>query len=228
MKKIINYFTATELIILFVSILIITSMFLIFDGESYFSYFASIIGTVSLILNAKGNFIGQIIGIVFCSFYAIISWSYQYYGEVITYFGMTMPFAIVSLVSWIKNPYKDNKTEVSVNNINIKEIFFAIPCALVITFIFYFILKYFNTSNLLISTVSILTSTVAVYLTFRRSPYFALAYTINDLVLIVLWSLASIENKMYVSIVACFIAFLINDIYGFIAWERMRRRQSKN
>ena len=228
MKKIVNYFTITELIILFLSILIISLTFFIFDGNNYFSYIASIIGICSLILNAKGNFIGQIIGIVFCTFYAIISYSYRYYGEVITYFGMTMPFAIVSLISWIKNPYKENKTEVTVNNVEPKEILIIIPLSLIITFIFYFILKYFNTSNLLISTVSVLTSTVAVYLTFRRSPYFALAYAINDVVLIILWTLASIENIGYVSVAACFLAFLINDIYGFIAWEKMRKRQIRN
>lgn len=228
MKKFFHYFTPIELIIVFTSIIIISLTFFIFDGDNYFSYIASIIGVMSLILNAKGNFIGQIIGIVFCTFYAVISWSYRYYGEVITYFGMTMPFAIVSLVSWIKNPYKDNKTEVTVNSVKIKEILICIPFALTITFIFYFILRSFNTSNLLISTVSVLTSTVAVYLTFRRSPYFALAYALNDIVLIVLWTIASINNVGYVSIMACFVAFLLNDIYGFIAWEKMRRRQNDN
>ncbi|MBR2891567.1 MAG: nicotinamide mononucleotide transporter [Bacilli bacterium] len=227
MKRLINYFSLTEKIIFISSILIISLAFFIFDGNGYVSFIASIIGVISLILNAKGNFIGQIVGIIFCTLYAIISFSYQYYGEVITYFGMTMPFAIVSLVSWIKNPYKDNKTEVSVNHVRLKEILLFLPVAIIITILFYFILKYFETSNLIFSTISVLTSTVAVYLTFRRSPYFALAYSLNDIVLIVLWTLASIENITYVSVVGCFIAFFINDIYGYIAWERMKKRQNQ-
>ena len=63
------------------------------------------------------------------------------------------------------------------------------------------------------------------YLTFRRSPYFALAYAMNDLVLIVLWALASIEDKSYFSVVICFVVFFVNDMYGFISWRRMAKRQ---
>lgn len=50
----------------------------------------------------------------------------------------------------------------------------------------YFILRAFNTANIIPGTISVTTSFVAVYLTFRRSPYFALAYAANDVVLIVL------------------------------------------
>lgn len=71
------------------------------------------------------------------------------------------------------------------------------------------------------------TSFLAVYLTFRRSPYFALAYAANDMVLIVLWVLASIFDIRYISVVVCFIAFLINDIYGFISWRKMKIRQQE-
>ena len=66
---------------------------------------------------------------------------------------------------------------------------------------------------------------MAVYLTFRRSPYFALAYAMNDIVLIVLWVLASVLDIRYISVVVCFVAFLFNDIYGFISWHRMKKRQ---
>ncbi len=68
-------------------------------------------------------------------------------------------------------------------------------------------------------------SLLAVYLTFRRSPYFALAYAANDIVLIVLWVLASMSDMKYISVVICFMAFLVNDIYGFISWQRMKYRQ---
>ena len=228
MKKLFNYFTLAEKLIWLISTLIIILSFVIFDRTSYFSLIVSILGVTSLIFNAKGNFIGQIIGIVFCTCYGIISFSYSYYGEVITYFCMTLPFAIVSLVSWIRNPYKDKSNEVEINNVRLIELLYIFPAVILITFIFYFILKYFNTNNLLISTISIATSTIAVYFTFRRSPYYAIAYSLNDIVLIILWGLASIENTSYISIVGCFISFLINDIYGFIAWKKMYKRQQEN
>ena len=62
---------------------------------------------------------------------------------------------------------------------------------------------------------SVTTSFVAVYLTYRRNPNFALAYALNDIVLIVLWALASMHEIRYVSVVVCFAAFLANDIYSY-------------
>lgn len=100
--------------------------------------------------------------------------------------------------------------------------------AIAITVLFYYILAYFNTANIIPSTISVTTSFVAVYLTFRRSPLFALAYASNDIVLIVLWIMASVYDIRYISVVVCFIAFLVNDIYGYTSWKKMKIRQSEN
>lgn len=90
---------------------------------------------------------------------------------------------------------------------------------------FYFVLGYFDTANMLPSTVSIATSFLAVYLTFRRSPYFALAYAANDVVLIVLWTLAALADISYISVIICFAMFLVNDLYGYIRWKCMEKHQ---
>ena len=66
------------------------------------------------------------------------------------------------------------------------------------------------------------------YLTFRRSPFYAVDYATNDVVLIVLWTLAAVENISYISVVVCFVAFLANDIYGFINWRKIEKRQTAN
>ena len=158
----------------------------------------------------------------------ILSYSFSYYGEMITYLGMTMPMAVFALISWLKNPFNGNRAEVKVNSITTKETIFMWLITVLITAIFYFILKYFNTANLVPSTLSVTTSFLAVYLTFRRSPYFAVAYATNDIILIILWISASFYDIRYISVVVCFIAFLFNDIYGFISWKKMKIRQNKS
>jgi nicotinamide mononucleotide transporter PnuC len=188
---------------------------------------ASLIGVLCLIFCAKGNPLGQVFAIIFGSMYAVISFSYAYYGEMLTYLGMTVPMAIVALISWLKNPFKGNKAQVEVNEITKKEVAFMFALSLVVTVVFHFILKWFNTANLIFSTVSITTSFIAVYLTFRRTIYFHIAYAFNDVALIVLWVLATVENISYVSVVVCFTVFLINDIYGFINWIKMDKRQKE-
>lgn len=226
-KKLLNYFNLTEKLIWSISVIVIIVSFFLFENDGYLTLVASLIGVTSLIFCAKGNPFGQFLMIIFAIIYSIISFSFQYYGEMLTYLGMSLPMAVFSLVSWLKNPFNGNKSEVAVNKITFKEIIFMSFLTLVITVVFYFILKYFNTANLIPSTFSVSTSFLAAYLTFRRSPYFALAYASNDIVLIVLWVLASFKDISYISVVICFVVFLVNDLYGFISWLRMMKRQEK-
>ena len=223
-----SYFSRAELALWLGSVLFIAAAFLIFDRENYMTLAASLIGATSLILCAKGNPIGQALIIIFGILYGIISYSFAYYGEMLTYLGMTAPMAVIALISWLRNPYKGNRAEVKVNSVKGREVVFMLVLTAAVTVLFYFVLKYFGTANLLPSTLSVTTSFIAVYLTFRRSPFFALAYAFNDAVLIVLWVLASIEDLSYLSVTVCFTAFLVNDIYGFVNWLRMQKRQSEN
>ena len=228
MTKLKNYFSKTDITLWSSSVILIIASFCLFDRESYLTLCASLIGVTSLIFNAKGNPFGQFLMVIFSLLYGIISYTFAYYGEMITYLGMTMPMAVLALISWLKNPFKGNKAEVKVNSITINETKFMCLITVLITVIFYFILKYFNTANIVPSTLSVTTSFLAVYLTFRRSPYFAVAYATNDIVLIILWILASFSDIRYISVAVCFVAFLFNDIYGFISWRKMEIRQNKS
>ncbi len=224
-KKITDYFSPAELILWSSSVLLIIVSFRMFDRENYLTLVASLIGVTSLIFAAKGNPLSQILMILFSLLYGIISFTFSYYGEMLTYLGMTMPMAVISLISWLRHPYAGKKSEVAVNRISSKECVFMWMLTAAVTVLFYFILAAFHTANLIPSTISVTTSFAAVYLTFRRSPYFALAYAANDVVLIILWEMASLEDVTYVSVAVCFAAFLANDIYGFVSWRRMEQRQ---
>ncbi len=225
-KDLVRYFTKEERWLWLSSVILIIISFCIFDRENYMTLCASLIGVTSLIFNAKGNPFGQLLMVIFSFLYGMISYTFAYYGEMITYLGMTMPMAVFALISWLRNPYNGNRAEVKVNRISRKEVVFMWILAAVVTVVFYFILAYFHTANIIPSTLSVTTSFVAVYLTFRRSPYFAVAYASNDVVLIVLWVLASTSDMRYISVVVCFAAFLVNDIYGFVNWRKMEKRQN--
>ena len=226
--KLKNYFSKSEIVLWSSSVLLIILSFCLFDKENFMTLIASLIGVTSLIFNAKGNPFGQLLMVVFSILYGIISYTFSYYGEMITYLGMTLPMSVFALISWLKNPYKGNKAEVEVNSVHKAEILFMCVITVFVTIVFYFILKFFNTANIIPSTISVTTSFIAVYLTFRRNPWFALAYASNDIVLIVLWIMASLYDTRYISVVVCFFAFLVNDIYGYVNWCRMKARQSKD
>ena len=225
MKKLTAYFSKGELTLWGSSAGLILISFFLFDRVNFMTLAASLIGTTSLIFNAKGNPIGQALMILFSLLYGVISYTFSYFGEMITYLGMTGPMALFALISWLRNPYNGNHAEVAVNRLENKELVLMYVLTALVTFGFYFILDYFNTANMIPSTLSVTTSFIAVYLTFRRSPYFALAYAANDVVLIVLWTLAALEDISYLSVIICFVMFLVNDLYGFVSWKRMEKRQ---
>lgn len=100
-------FTLLEKTLWLISVILITVSFFIFDRTGYLTLTASLIGVTSLILNAKGNPVGQALMIIFSVPYGIISYSFSYYGEMITYLGMTGPMAVLALTSWLKNPTQE-------------------------------------------------------------------------------------------------------------------------
>ena len=225
MKKLTTYFSKGELALWGSSAGLILVSFFLFDRVNFMTLVASLIGTTSLIFNAKGNPIGQALMIVFSLLYGVISYTFSYFGEMITYLGMTGPMALFALISWLRNPYNGNHAEVTVNRLENKELALMYVLTALVTVVFYFILDYFGTANMIPSTLSVTTSFIAVYLTFRRSPYFALAYAANDVVLIVMWTMAAKEDISYLSVIICFVMFLVNDLYGFVSWKRMEKRQ---
>lgn len=181
---------------------------------------AALIGATSLIFAAKGNVWAQILMIIFCILYGVISWKFHYWGEMITYLGMSMPMAVWSTITWSRNSKKSNGSEVEIQKLNGKHIAGLIVGCVVTTFAFYEILKWMNTPNLIFSTISIATSFLAATLTMLRSSYYALGYASNDIVLIILWVMASIKDPSYFPVVVNFMIFFLNDMYGFISWKK--------
>ena len=220
--------TKKEWIILTTSLIIVLVSNLLAKDPSFFTVLATLVGASALIFIARGDFFGQILCIIFAILYSITSIQYRYWGEVITYLGMSAPIALVSVITWIKNPYKEEKAVVKIQKLSKRTICIVLLLTAIVTSAFYFILKAFNTPNLLISTLSITTSFLASTLMLLRSPYYAVIYGLNDVVLIILWIMASITDLGYLPMVACFVTFLLNDTYGFISWRKREKLQAKN
>ena len=187
---------------------------------------ATLVGVTGLVFIARGDVWGHMCTIIFSILYSIVSVSFLYYGEFITYAFMTLPLAVISLISWLRHPFEDSK-EVKVGHMNLKKWLFVLAGTVAATVVFYFVLKAFNTNNLGFSTVSIATSFLAASLTAFRSHLYALAYAANDVVLIILWSFATMDDIRYLPMIVSFSIFLVQDIYGYVSWKRMKKRQIK-
>ncbi len=187
---------------------------------------ATLVGVTALIFVARGDVWGQVLTVLFSVLYSITSLEFRYYGEMITYLGMSAPIAALSVVTWLRNPVEKGKNEVRIHTLTGRQTVLMLVLAAVVTGIFYVILKAFDTPNLAVSTVSITTSFLASYLMLYRNSYYALAYAANDVVLIILWVLAALEELTYAPMIVCFGMFLINDLYGFVSWKARETKQA--
>ena len=167
MKNLFKSLTRFELILWITSVLVVSVSFLIPSEKDYLTLIASLIGVTALIFCAKGYAFGQVLIIAFAVFYGIISFYFKYYGEMITYLGMSAPMAVMALISWLRHPYKNTK-EVEVNKMTKRQVAIMIVVTAVVTVAFYFILWALNTASLAVSTVSVATSFLAVYMTYSR------------------------------------------------------------
>ena len=227
LNKFLRYFSISEIILWCISIAFIIVPYLVFDSQDFSIMLVSLLGVTAIVFIAKGNPFGQLMMMVFGIVYAILSYEMKYYGEMITYAGMTVPMALSSLISWLKNPFEKDKLEVEIATLTKKDYILTLVFAVIVTVIFHYILKFFGTANIVVSTISITTSFIAVFLTYKRSEFFALGYLLNDIVLIVLWVMACYTDIKYVSVVSSFVAFMFMDSYTFINWSRIKRRQQK-
>lgn len=219
--KLLNKF---EMCLWLTSVFVVILSYILSGFEGTANTLCSLIGVTALIFVAKGHVLGMVLCIVFAAFYGLISLHFRYYGELITYVGMTLPMDVFALVSWIKNPYKDTH-EVKVAKMLKGQTILMWLTTLAVTVAFYFILSALSTPSIYASTLSVSTSFLAVALTYFRSPYYALAYAANDVVLVVLWTVASFADTSYIPMVMCFVMFLANDLYGLYNWKKMQKRQ---
>lgn len=229
MKKLFKDWTLFEILFLFISLITITICFFLGENKNIFSLIASLIGVITVLCGAKGLVIAPMINIAYNIIYILLSYSQKYYGEVIIYLFLMMPINIMTIISWLKNKSKENENIVTVNKLSKKEYIYLSIITIISTIGFYFLLKILNTNELIISTISLITSIIASYLMFRRCSNYAIAYIINDIILITLWTLTIKNNGFtYLPMIITFIVFFINDIYGFINWKTREKKQTIN
>ena len=148
--------------LIWIGSLVIVFISNILSGDlDWLTLLAAMIGVTALIFAAKGNVWAQILMIVFSILYGVISFRFRYWGEMITYLGMTFPMAVWSTITWLKNPSKENGSEVAIQKLHRKHFILLVLSSTVVTIAFYFMLRAFNTPNILLSTISITTSFLA-------------------------------------------------------------------
>lgn len=130
-------------------------------------------------------------------------------------------------MTWLKNARNSSDGVVEIRKITRKGTGILVLCNAAVTIAFYVLLKKLNTPNLIFSTISVVTSFFAASLTMLRSSYYALGYAANDIVLIILWILASIKEPGYTPVVVNFLIFFLMTCMGSYVGRKEKRHSVK-
>lgn len=229
MQYIYNYFkdwNLFEKLYLFVGIVVGILTSIIFNGTIIDSLY-TITYLTTAILMSKGKVESYFIGIISVFFYGIVSYNQGYYGELLITIFLTFPMMIIGIISWLKHQDKDEDV-VIISSLSKKEIVFAFSSQLILFWVYYFLLKAFNTDLLMISSLSIVTSVLATYFEARRSELSLFCYVANDLILITLWMIPIINgDTSLISVLIGPMLLLVNDIYGSYNWKRLKDIQKE-
>lgn len=199
---------------------------IVFNGTIIDTLYTSLY-LITALLMSKGKVECYFVGFISVFFYGIVSFNQGYYGELIITAFLTFPIMIIGIISWLRHQDKDEDT-VIISSLSKKEIVIALLSQLVLFWIYYFILKAFNTDLLVISTLSVVTSVLASYFEARRSELSLFCYIANDLVILLLWLIPIISGQTeLISVLVGPILLLINDIYGSYNWRRLKKQQKE-
>ncbi len=228
-KKIKNYFNDWNLfekLYLSIGILIGISSSIIFHG-TIIDVLYTITYLTTALLMSKGKVECYFIGFVSVFFYGIVSYNQGYYGELLITIFLTFPIMIIGIISWLRHQDKEDDV-VIISSLPKKEIILAFSSQLVLYWIYFFILKLFNTDLLIISSLSVVTSVLASYFEARRSELSLFCYIANDFVIITLWLIPIIGGQTeLISVLVGPLLLLVNDIYGSYNWKKLKEKQGK-
>ncbi|MBO5479294.1 MAG: nicotinamide mononucleotide transporter [Clostridia bacterium] len=224
-----NYFkdwTKFELTFLISGLTISILSSILFSGSVIDTLYTSLY-LITALLMSKGKVESYFVGFVSVFFYGIVSYNQGYYGELLITIFLTFPIMIVGIIDWLRNQDKDDDV-VIINTLSKKEIAITLSSQLILFWIYFFILKFFNTDLLVISSLSVVTSVLASYFEARRSELSLICYIANDFVIITLWLIPIIGgNISLIPVLVGPILLLINDIYGTYNWKRMKQIQKE-
>ena len=209
-----------------VSLAVLITLSIIFHSHIFY-ILSSSVGVVAVLFLTKVNVIGIILSFVQITFYTIISYLNGFYGEMINNLCVTLPLYVANLITWLKNLYSKSG-QVKINsNISWKEIVVAILVVVIISFGMYFLLDYFNTTMVFVSTLSFTFNTLAIYFLARRSSLNFAFYLFSNVANFIMWGTLIITTQdlsMLITLINVVIFFVLN-CYGLYNWFITRKKQ---
>ena len=209
-----------------ISLVVMITLSIVFHSHIFY-ILSSTFGVVGVLFLTKVNVVGIFVGIVQIVFYSIISYLNGFYGEMVNNLCVTLPLYIANLITWLKNLYSKNG-QVKINSsISWKEVVAAIGVVVILSVGMFFVLDYFNTTMVFVSTLSFTFNTLAIYFLARRSSLNFVFYIFNNIANFTMWGTLIITThdlSMLITLINVVVYFLLN-CYGLFNWFMTRKKQ---
>lgn len=183
---------------------------------------AGIAGVISVVLCAKGKVVFYFIGFIQTITYLFLAWNNQFYGEVLEnlFYLVTM---IWGIFVWKKNSHHNNDgtEDVIAKKFTTLQWIFSIFITLVSTIIMGYLLESIGSAQAYTDAATNVLAIFAQLLMVRRYREQWIWWLIIDLLCIKMWFVAG--NW---SMVAMYIAWTANCIYGWYNWSKLNKSQT--
>ena len=220
-------YNVIDLILILAGILAVTISGIIFKSEWYI-FVNTLLALFCVLTQAKGKVITQFLGIAWFSFYVFISYKQKFYGEALVYLTVMIPLYIYGVIHWLQNRDKTDNVVIVRNNLSKKEWLISGFSLCAVAVGIFFLLKALNTAQLVVNTLSFVTMLPAVYLLMRRCKWNQIAFLVNDFIVPFLWLFLVLEGDYSFLPMCIYHVFQITyDIYGFIEWIKLEKKQAK-
>ena len=214
MKDFFKKFTLFDILYLSISWAIVLTVSLLCKTGAFTIVFM-MLNIASILLLAKG--------FVFAPIAVVVAYT-------IVYGAVLIPLQIGTTISWQLKQKKEGKG-FTVSKIKPLEwlIFGLVSVGLL--FGIYFLLRVFNTSYLILSTILFVLSATSNYLLLRRTEYAYIEILLCNAVFLILWLMPFIEGRPggveVIPVGVCSLIYVVHNVKGFINWRKIRKRQMK-
>ena len=192
--------------------------------DSWYGVVAGIAGCISVVLTAKGRWMMYPIGFIQNFTYTVLAFQNKFYGEVFeqVFYIVTM---IWGMVAWARNMHtnEDGTQDVNTRKFSVKDWVFTVVGVVIGTFIFGKVLVAMGANQAYTDAATNVMALFAQILMVKRYREQWVLWLLIDLFCIKMWWVAG--NW---SMVAMYIAWTANCIYGWINWTKLNKMEVAN
>ena len=188
--------------------------------DSWYGVVAGIAGCISVVLTAKGRWMMYPIGFIQNFTYTVLAFQNKFYGEVFeqVFYIVTM---IWGMVAWARNMHtnEDGTQDVNTRKFSVKDWIFTIVGVLIGTWLFVKVLVAMGANQAYTDAATNVMALFAQILMVKRYREQWALWLLIDVFCIKMWWVAG--NW---SMVAMYIAWTANCIYGWMNWTKLNKK----